>query len=226
MRSRRTSPRCRQCRAVTWAAWAWACNLPRPTVGYGAGRGEYARPVVCQVCGYSRLLHTCRKEIGGECSSCPGTVRNGRRASHSRRDWMFRAEPGAVQERYPKVLVINDGIDLKGRCPACVRRMGINCAPAMKALFIIPTQMSGFFRKRKFWDFRSRLVPARQRRLFPIRLCALKRSAYRTNTAVVPASPQLLIPSPQVRQHACGRSVIASKAFSGSAPCCAHDRSH
>ena len=50
----------------------------------------------------------------------------------------------------------------------------------------------------KFWDFpglgevRAGTAVAS---LLPIRFYALKRSAYRTNTAVVPASTQLLIPS-------------------------------
>ena len=77
--------------------------------------------------------------------------RTERRASHSRHSGSgCFVQNRAVQDRqYPKVLVINDGVDFEkvDALFACVRQIGIHCAPAMKAFFKIPKQMSWPFGK-------------------------------------------------------------------------------
>ena len=96
--------------------------------------------------------------------------------------------------------MINDGIDLESRCltRVCTADRHTLSAGHEGPLQNSNTNELAFREIEKFWDFpgrgRARTVKAAAS-LLPIPLRALKRSAYRTNTAVVPASPQLLIPS-------------------------------
>ena len=82
------------------------------------------------------------------------------------------------------------------------------CVGHEGALHNSNTNELAFRKNGKFWDFPGRGkvgTGTAAASLLPIRLCALKRSAYRTNTAVVLASPQLLIP-PTTARTACVRA--------------------
>ena len=157
---------------------------------------------------------TCRKEIAWECPGFSGTARVRKGALPIR----ATAVPDvSCRNRSSTGPIISEGVGDQCRYQfgeggrltrVCTADRHTLCAGHEGALHNSNTNEQAFRKTGKFWDFPGRGkvgTGTAAASLLPIRLCALKRSSCRTNTVVVLASPQLLIP-PTTAPTACVRA--------------------